>query len=386
VVGMAATGDRILYAGAFGTRDEPSGVEVSTSSIFALHSMTKPITSVAAMQLVERGKLQLNEPAGAYLPMLADLRVLEGFDATTRKPVFRPPARPVTLQHLLTHTSGFAYETWDEKMLEYDLQTGMSDSSLTTPTPLVFDPGTRWQYGTGLDWVGRIVESLCGTNLEKYFQADVLGPLGMVDTSYILPPEKMDRLVSFYQRAADGRLHQDPRVAPPARKTFSGGGGLFSTAPDYIRFAQMILNRGRSGRTQVLQPSTVDLMTSNQIGSMSAGRLKTLQPDQSSDVDFDPGFEDKFGFGFLIKTSAREYERTRGSLSWAGKKNTYFWIDPRRGVCAVLMMQYLPFFDKEAISLLSEFERTLYASLFDSRARSNIRLFCGTRGDQQSGA
>ena len=363
-VAMVATEDRVTYAGAFGRRDSTSGVAAKTDSIFAIASMTKAITSTAALQLVEQGKLSLDEPAAKYLPELGKLEVLEGFDGGG-KPMLRPAKKPITLRNLLTHTSGFAYDTWDENIFKYISQAGgaISPGTVAPPVPLAFEPGTRWQYGYGLDWTGRLVETASGQTLEQYFQDHILQPLGMGDTGFILPPEKFDRLVSVYRRQDGGVLKEDPRAMPAPPKAFNGGGGLFSTAPDYVRFMQMILRHGRgNGNHQILQAKTIEMMTTNRIGSLSAGKLKSVRPATSSDVDFHPGFSDKFGFGFLINTTAYPTGRSAGSLAWAGVYNTYYWIDPRRSLCAVVMMQFLPFADKEGIGLLGDFERAVYAS------------------------
>ena len=228
VVAKVATANDITYAGAFGKRDEESGVNVASDSIFAIASMTKAITSAAAMQLVERGKMKLDEPAAKYLPALSKLEVLDGFDKATRKPVLRPAAKQVTLKHLLTHTSGFAYPTWDSNMMTYTQQTAAIPGGTVpaAPTPLMFEPGTRWQYGYSVDWAGRLVEALSGMTLEQYFQKNIFEPLGMKDTSYILPSEKFDRMVSLYQRQTDGSLKQNARALPARPQAFNGGGGL----------------------------------------------------------------------------------------------------------------------------------------------------------------
>jgi methyl acetate hydrolase len=363
-VAMAATADKVTYTGAFGKRDSKSGVAVTPQSIFLIASMTKPVTSVAAMQLVEQGKLKLDEPASTYIPELGTLQVLHGFDATTGKPILRPATKPVTLRLLLTHTSGFVYDTWDADMLRWEKESGknLPLGTVAPLTPLMFEPGTRWQYGTGLDWSGRLVETVSGQTLEQYFQKNILQPLEMHDTSFLLAPEKFDRLVSEYRRQPDGSLVEDPRKKPKPPKAFNGGGGLYSTAGDYVRFMQMILRRGRgSAGAQILQPQTVDMMATNQIGELSAGKLKTARPNISSDVDFHPDFKDGFGFGFLINQTAYDGRRSAGSLAWGGVANTYFWIDPHKGVAGVLMMQYLPFADKEALAVLGDFERSVYA-------------------------
>jgi methyl acetate hydrolase len=364
-VGMAATSRLITYTGAFGKRDFKSGVAVTPESIFMIASMTKPVTSVAAMQLVEQGKLKLDEPASTYIPELGSLQVLHGFDPSSGKPILKPATKPVTLRSLLTHTSGFVYDTWDADMLRYEKESGVNIplGTVAPLTPLMFEPGTRWQYGTSADWSGRLVETVSGLTLEQYFQKNILEPLGMRDTGFGVPAEKFDRLVSEYSRQPpSGVLVENPRTLPAPPKAFNGGGGLYSTAGDYVRFMQMILRRGQGpNAAQILQPKTVDMMATNQIGKLSAGKLKTVRPNISSDVDFHPGFKDGFGFGFLINSTAYDGRRSAGSLAWGGVANTYFWIDPRKGVAGVLMMQYLPFADKEGLAVFSDFERAVYA-------------------------
>src|SRR5215472_11531855 len=244
VTAMVATADKTLYSGAFGKRDADSGIDVTPDSIFAIASMTKALTSTAAMQLAERGKVALEEPAAKHLPELAKLDVLEGFDEAG-KPKLRPASKPVTLKHLLTHTSGFAYDTWDQSMAKYNMLHPVPPGAVAPLTPLFFEPGTRWQYGTGLDWSGKLVEKVSGQTLEAYFQANILGPLGMKNTTFVFPADKFERLVSTYSRQDDGTLKQNPRNMPVAPKAFNGGGGLFSTVGDYTRFMQMILRKGR---------------------------------------------------------------------------------------------------------------------------------------------
>jgi methyl acetate hydrolase len=362
---MVATASNTLYEGAFGKRDSASTIDVTIDSIFHIASMTKPVTAVAAMQLVEQGKLGLDDPVARHLPQLAKLQVLEGFDKDTNKPLLRPARKPVLLRHLLTHTSGFVYDNWDANLVRYLKQSGSVDPDTGTPAhPLMFEPGTRWEYGTSMDWAGRLVEAVSGQTLEEYFQRNILQPLGMKDTSFIVPEDKFDRLVSVWQRQGDGSLKESPRTPPAPPKSYNGGGGLNSTPRDYVRFMQMILRRGGAGGgQQVLRPRTVDLMASNRIGGLSAGKLKSVNPENSSDVDFHPGFTDGFGFGFLINSKAYQGGRSAGSLAWAGIRNTFFWIDPRRGICATLMMQFYPFCDREAMGLLRDFEQSVYATV-----------------------
>jgi CubicO group peptidase (beta-lactamase class C family) len=339
VAAIAADDKKTLYAGAFGT--------ARPDSIFPIASMTKAVTTVAALQLVEQGKVSLTEPVSKHLPQLADLDVLDGG-------ALRPVRTPVTLHHLLTHTSGFCYDTWDEGMFRYTQQHPPLPNA--KPGPLMFEPGTRWQYGQGCDWAGRLVEAVSGLTLEQYFQDHILKPLGMSDTSYIMPEAKFDRMVTRHHRDAGGTLVAEERKLPAPPKSFNGGGGLYSTTADYVRFMQAILNRG----VGVLKPKTVDSMMTNQIGSLTAGKMKSFYPDRSSEVDMQPGHTEKWTYGFLLNTTAYEGGRSAGSLAWAGLYNTYYWIDPKRRICGAIMMQFLPFADKDAIGLLGDFERAVY--------------------------
>jgi methyl acetate hydrolase len=365
VTAMVGSSDRLLYQGAFGTRDSESRVPVKVDSMFAIASMTKAITATAALQLVEQGKVTLTEPVSRHLPQLATIQVLAGFDASG-KPELRPPATPVTLKHLLTHTSGFCYDTWSNQMVEWEKATGRSFTPATVApdVPLMFDPGARWQYGYSMDWAGKLIEAVSGLTLEEYFQRNILQPLSMPDTTFVFPAGKFDRLVTGYARDPGGALKPNPRAMPQPPAAFNGGGGLYSTAGDYVSFMQMILRRGRAASgARVLRPETVAAMSTNQIGRLTAGRLKTQRPQLSADVDLHHGAADRWGLGFLINEVAYPRGRSAGSLAWAGVFNTYYWIDPKRDLCAVIMMQYLPFADPKGVALLGEFERSVYSTL-----------------------
>src|SRR5260370_24892683 len=279
-VAMVATAERTTYTGSFGKRDSSATVDLRPDSIFRIASMTKAVTSVAAMQLVERDALTLDEPVSKHLPELGGLKVWEGFDNKTGNRVLRPLGKPVTLRRMLTHTAGFGYDTWDGNLLRYAQHAVSAEPGARAVPPLMFEPGTRWEYGTNLDWTGRLIEKVSGQTLEAYFQRNILAPLGMSDTGFSLPAEKFDRLVNSYERQSDGSLKEDPRTPPPPPKTFNAGGGLYSTAADYMRLMQMILRHGRSSdQQQILRADTVDMMTSNQIGELSAGKMKSVRPD-----------------------------------------------------------------------------------------------------------
>ena len=359
-VGSIADRRKTLYTGAFGVRDA-SGGPVRADSIFRIASTAKPVTTVAALQLVDQGKVDLSEPVAKHLPQFANLDVLEGFDGSG-KPVLRPARTPITLHHLLTQTSGLCYPIWDERMFRHS--SIKVENAPAKPGPLMFEPGTRWQYGQGTAWAARLVEAMTGATLEDYFQERILRPLAMQDTSYIFPEAKFDRLVGTYQREANGEFKPNDRRLPSRPASFNGDGGLYSTAADYVRFMQMILNRGEGPNgARILKRQTAESMLRNQIGDLSAGKMRSFQPSTSADVDFQPGHTQKWGFGFLINTTPYAGGRSAGSGAWGGLNNTFFWIDPKRDRCGVLLMQYLPFVDKEAVGLWGEFEKAAYRHL-----------------------
>jgi methyl acetate hydrolase len=365
VVALAATDNGIMYEGAFGMRDLAKGPAMTLDTVFRIASMTKAVTSVAAMQLVEQGTLQLEEPVGNVFPELASPQVLEGFD-TAGVPRLRRAKRPITLRHLLTHTAGFGYDFWNPELMRYVGVTGVP--SLRTGKlaalglPLVFDPGERWEYGINTDWVGRIVEAVSGQSLDIYFREHMFAPLGMTDTGFSPSAEQEARLVSVHQRSADGSLEPAPNAVAP-REFLSGGGGLYSTGRDYLAFLQMLLHQGRFDGARLLRSETVALMARNQIGDINAGVMKTEMPEISNDVDFFPGIPCKWGLGFMINTQPGPAGRSAGSLTWAGIYNSYYWIDLQKRVTGVILTQILPFADHPAVRLYGEFESGVYDAL-----------------------
>ncbi len=248
VVAMAANPDAVVYQGAFGVRSLATAVPMSSDTIFRIASMVKLLTSVAALQLVERGKLKLDEPAGAIDPTLASPQILDGFDAKG-VPRLRPAQRPLTLRNLLTHTSGFSYPLWDANVVRY-LKFAHGHPDLPR-MPLMFEPGARWAYGGGLDRVGRMVEIAGGQSLDRYFRDNITGPLGMNDTGFSITDQQFTREACLHARSADGRLVAKPLEKPTGPKAPSGGGSLYSTAPDYLT----LLRRCSMAEAFAAQPS-----------------------------------------------------------------------------------------------------------------------------------
>jgi CubicO group peptidase (beta-lactamase class C family) len=292
--------------------------------------------------------------------------VLEGFDSSGQ-PRLRAPKRAITLRHLLTHTAGFAYEIWRPEIAQY--QTATNTPGITTctnaalTTPLVFDPGEQWEYGINIDFVGKIVEAVSGQRLDAYLQQNILGPLGMKDTSFKLSPSQRARLATVHQRDDKGALAPIEFALPEEPEFLMGGGGLNGTAPDYLAFAQMIMHGGRFNDAQVLRPETVEQMAQNHIGALEAGVMRTAIPALSNDVELFPGISTKWGLSFAINMAQTPTGRSAGSLAWAGLANTYFWIDRTKRVCGVFLSQVLPFYDDTAIDLLTKFETEVYRAL-----------------------
>jgi len=365
VVALATRGSEPFYQGAFGKRTVGADADMSLDTMFWIASMTKAITSVAAMQLVEAGKLALDAPLGTVVPGLDSPQVLEGFDEGGT-PRLRPAKRPITLRHLLTHSAGFAYEIWNESIVRYNEVTGapsiftLLDGALAVP--LTFDPGEKWEYGINTDWVGRIVETVSGQKIDAYLAENVLGPLGMTDTGFTPSDDQKARMAGMHARLPDGSLAPIP-FEMAVGDFLMGGGGLFGTAPDYVRFLRMILGGGSLEGTQILKPQTIDAMLQNQIGDLTVGPLKTAMPAYSTDFAPYPGMPLKWGLGFLINTVDVPNARRTGSCAWAGLANTHFWIDRTAKVAGVIMTQILPFGDAGAMETYDGFERAVYAEL-----------------------
>ena len=359
VVALITDRQRVLYQGAFGVADVSTGRALNADSIFRIASMTKPITSLALMQLVEQGRLSLDDPAEKYLPELAKLQVIEFFDAATGAYKLRPASRPATVRHFMTHTSGLAFPFTSAIWRDFKPAAG---EKFPFGGPLLFDPGERWHYSTSTDVVGRLVEVISGQKLEDYFRQNIFAPLKMDDTSYNIPEAKAARLVAAQQRAGakmDGAVElqaTQPGLTIPAP---AGGGGLASTASDYGRFVRMFLNGGQLDGARVLKAETVALMSQNAMGSIRVPALKTALP-RSADFSFIADGRDQWSPGFLITADQVPGKRSPGSLSWGGINNTYFWIDPARGISGVILMQYLPFADAKALAVYDAFERGAY--------------------------
>ena len=368
VVAMAATDKGVLYEGAFGLRALDQSTPMTLDTVFRIASMTKAITSVAAMQLVEQGKLKVEEPVPNIYPGLGSPQVLEGFDAAGA-PKLRPAKRPITLRHLLTHTAGFSYDIWDANTGRYIKAAGLparpTGKLASIRTPLSFDPGDQWEYGVNTDWAGRLVEVLSGQSLDVYFRDKIFAPLGMKDSGYVVSAEQRSRQARVHARQADGVLTPQPwESAPVANPEFwSGGGPLYATARDYLTFLQMLLNGGSGNGVRLLKSETVAEMNKNHTGNIPAGIMKTQNPGLSNDVDLFPGAQIRWGLGYMLNMQPGPNGRSAGTVSWGGIYNTYYWLDPSKRVTGLIMTQILPFADTRALKVYGQFERGVYEAL-----------------------
>jgi methyl acetate hydrolase len=363
VAAAAATKDGVIFEGAYGKRDLATGAPMTADTVVWIASMTKAITCACAMQQIERGKLSLDAPIRSVLPELAEPKVLEGFDADGN-PRTRPARGDITLRHLMTHTSGFAYDFWNADIVRYMEKSGtpgvISCVNKALTLPLTRDPGVRWEYGVGIDWVGKAVEAVTGQRLGRYMKENIFDPLGMSDTGFKIGETQRRRLAKIHARMPDGLVATDTEI-PQEPEFEMGGGGLYGTVGDYLRFAQAILHGGAFNGARVLKAETVSLMSQNAMGDIRCQALKTAQPPLSNDVDFLEGM--KWGLSFAINPEPLPTGRSAGSLAWAGLANSYYWIDPAKGVAGVYATQVLPFFDEKAVQTFQAFETEVYRAI-----------------------
>ena len=360
LVAMTGSAAGAKWSGAAGER--APGQAMSVDTVFRIFSMTKAVGSTAAMILIDRGKLDPNASVESILPEFKKMQVLDGFDGDT--PRLRAPKSRATIRQLATHTSGLVYEFWNADIARWMAKTGhptiISGLKASLFYPMVFDPGTRWDYGIGIDWLCRAVEAVDGRRIDKFVQDEILGPLGMTSTAFECEGALAERLASVNARGADGHFGAF-ELAPPAHPEFYGmGHSLYSTAGDYMRFIRMFLNKGALDGKRVLSEKGVQTMLSNQIGDLRVGKLTTAAPPITADVDLFPGTLKTHSMGFMRVEGDVPGMRSAGSQGWAGVLNTHFWFDPARDVAGVIMTQTLPFVEPRFMEVYEQFERAAY--------------------------
>ena len=364
VVAMAGDRDGVIYEGAAGERAPGSGEPVGPDTTFRIASMTKMVATVAALQLVERGTLDLDDDVETCLPEFGELQVLEGFDGDT--PRLRAPAGKATVRQLVTHTSGLTYWFWNADVARWHEVTGipnvLSGSMDIFKAPLVADPGTRFEYGINTDWLGRVVEAAGGQSLRDHFDEHILGPLGMTSTAFLIDDAQRERCVPIHLRGEDGAWAASDIDWSQQPEWWAGGHGLYSTPNDYLRFQRMLLNGGTLDGAQILSRATVEAAFRNQIGELEfPAAIATADPGSTADFVAGPGL--KWGLGLLLNPDDQPGMRAAGSGAWAGLFNTHFWVDPASGVTGAIYTQSLPFVEPRVFALYPAFEQALYASL-----------------------
>jgi CubicO group peptidase (beta-lactamase class C family) len=348
-------GERVEVA--VGVRGVDNPAPMTSDTLFWMASCTKALTSVAALQLVEDGLIGLDDPVGRWLPQLAAPKVLKGFDAA-EKPILEPATQPITLRRLLSHTSGFAYEFCSAPLARYQAAMGQAARQGEAPDPvLVFEPGQGWQYGIGIDWADRLIEAVRGESFDAAMRRRVFAPLGMDDSGFFPSDEQRRRLASMHARTPDGGVAPMPFGMPPEPYFGMGGGGLYSSPSQYLRFLDSMLGRG----PQLLKPDQLDALCANEIEGAEIGVLESAQAHMSNTFDPFPDAAKAWTLGFVSNLEPGPNGRAAGSLAWAGLSNCYYWIDRAAGAAGVICAQFLPFADPRALAVFDAFERAVYA-------------------------
>jgi methyl acetate hydrolase len=363
VVAMAAGPDGVLYEDAAGLRSAAADDPIGPDTMMRIASMTKMVTTTAALQLTESGSLNLDAPVRDYRPEFADLPVLTGFDGDA--PQLRPAAAQATVRQLVTHTSGLGYWFWNRDIDHYEQVTGTANVMPGTidvfRAPLLSDPGTRFEYGTNIDWLGQVVEAVSGLSLDAYFLENITGPLGMTSTTARMTPEQRANSTPIHVRGEDGAWVATDIDWAQQPDYWGGGHFLYSTPRDYLKFQRMLLGGGTLGDVRILDRATVAAAFSNQIGALDfPAAITTAHPELSADLNLGPGL--KWGLGLLLNPVQQPGMRAAGSGSWAGLFNTHFWVDPASAVTGAIYSQTLPFADPPALQMYADFEAALYAS------------------------
>lgn len=363
---MATNREGNIYKGAAGVRSVASGQVITTDTVFAIFSTTKAITGTACLQLVDDGSLDLDAPAKSYAPHLGELQVLEGFD-TNGDPMLRPPKRDVTTRMLLLHTAGFAYHFFNEQYNRMTKDHGqprvVTSSKASIMTPLLFDPGDRWEYGSNIDWAGQVVEGITGKRLGEVMEERILGPLGMDSTAFTMDSDMRRRLATIHQRGDDGSLYPMDFELPPEPEVHMGGHGLYSTVEDYCKFIRMWLNDGMGPDGKVLDSDTVEMAARNGLGDMQIKGLPGVIPTLSNYAEFFPGMPKSWALTFMVNEEEAPTGRPAGALAWAGLANLYYWIDRANGVGGFWATQVFPFIDPTSLVGYLDFETAIYSHL-----------------------
>ena len=366
VVAMVTDRHRNIYEGAAGQRRLDQPAEMTTDSIFAIFSTTKAITGAAVLQLVEEGKLDLDAPAKRYAPEIGKLQVIDGFDLKG-EPILRPPKRDITTRMLMTHTAGLGYDfinhTYNRLAQEKGQPSVITATKACLMTPLLFDPGERWDYGANLDWCGQIVEAITGRKLGEVFKKRIFEPLGIKDMTFELTDAMRRQLAGIHARNADNSLTPMDFELPAKPEVHMGGHGLYGTIGDYMRFIRMWLNDGAGEYGRVLNVETVRMAEKNHLGDKKVTPITGVIPSLCTDAEFFPGQSKSWALSFMVNDEEAPTGRPAGALGWAGLANLFYWIDRQNGFGGFWATQILPFGDPTSFIGYMNFETTFYQSL-----------------------
>lgn len=365
VVAMVTDRNHNIYEGAAGQRSIDKDDPMTVDSAFAIFSTTKAITGTAALQLVEEGKLDLDAPATQYAPDIGTLQVIEGFDSDGN-PRLRAPRQAITTRMLLLHTAGFGYdffnETYNRLATELGQPSVITASKEALMTPLLFDPGSEWEYGSNIDWCGQVVEGITGKRLGDVFRERIFDPLGIEDMTFELNDDLRSRLAIMHARGESDSLTPMEFELTDKPEIHMGGHGLYGTVGDYMRFIRMWLNDGQGEHGRVLKPDTVRMAEQNHLGSKKINMLPGVIPSLSNDAEFFPGLSKSWSFSFMVNDEAAPTGRPAGALGWAGLANLFYWIDRQNGHGGFWATQILPFADPISFTGYMDFETAYYTS------------------------
>ena len=365
VAALATDRNGPIYEGAAGVRTVGSPAPFTTDTVCAIFSTTKAIAGTVALMLMDEGSLDMDEPAKTYAPAIGELQVLDGFedDGTAR---LRAPKREITTRMLLTHTAGFGYDFFNEsyfKLAQQGQPSVIEASRAAINTPLLFDPGERWEYGSNIEWAGQVIEGITGQRLGEAMRERIFEPLQMTSTAFTMTEAMRARLASIHQRADDGSIAALDLILPQDPEIDMAGHGLYSTADDYAKFIRMWLNDGAGPDGQLLDPETVEMAAGNHLGELKIHMLPGVIPALSNDAEFFPGMPKSWAITFMINDEDAPTGRPAGSLAWAGLANLYYWIDRRSGGGGFWATQLFPVADPTSVGGYLDFESAVYQSL-----------------------
>ncbi len=372
VVAMVTDRKQDIYSGAAGDRRLGDGA-MSEDTVFAIFSTTKAIAGTTALQCVEEGLLDLDAPARDYVPAIGKLQVLDGFDSAG-KPMLRAPKSDVTTRQLMLHTGGFGYDFFNEKYRRMAEEHGQPSIVAATraaiETPLLFDPGEKWEYGSNIDWVGQVVEAIRGKRLGEVMRERIFAQLGMQEIAFTRTPSMKERSATIHARTADGGLSpMDGFELPDNPEVDMGGHGLYATIPEYMKFIRMWLNDGDGPNGRVLKPETVAWAVKNGLQEhQKVGMLPGVIASLSNDAEFFPGLKKSWSYTFMVNDEVAPTGRPAGAIGWAGLANSFYWIDRQNGVGGYWATQILPFGDPVSFGGYLDFETAVYQTVASARA------------------